>query len=259
MSRSPTELKAEPAAKAALLSFLRDSERLSRGCIITTELILDKHSVRADVVTVDRDNLHCFEIKTQRDTLARLDKQVDTYAAHADFVTVVAASKHINAVLSRVPPFVGVFEMLSIATPNEIRVVREPQRSPLCNADAMLSLLPATDLRSRLAVKGKLRADLMAAATAIPSATKKAAVLEFLRDRYLPTSLSLMRAARRRKILPKDLLLLRRWTREPSIPTVARMKTSAPGTDSCADTLMYEHIKESFGPVPEHIRLLLVG
>lgn len=246
---------AEPAAKASLLNFLRENNRLTREHAVTTELILDKHSVRADVVLCSSDGLHCFEIKTQRDTLARLDNQVATYATHSDSVTVVAATKHINAVLSRVPDYVGVFELLSFSG---IRVVREASASPVQDPDAMLSILPVGEIVIRLGIKGRLRADVLKAAQLLEPEQKKTAVLSFFRERYSSTTMALLKAVRRRSILPKDLVHLQRWLKVQQ--PAAELDEQPPVVSSgCADVHMYRQVGRSFSPVPDDVRRLLLS
>lgn len=243
---------AEPAAKASLLNFLRENGRLTRHDAVTTELILDKHSVRADLALCTDNGLHCFEIKTQRDTLSRLDNQVATYAAHSDSVTVVAATKHISAILSRVPNYIGVIEMLSFSG---MRVVREASASPEQNADAMLSILPVSEIVSRLGVKARLREDALSSARLLEDGQKKAAVLSFFRDRYSPTTLALLRASRRREIQPKDLIHLKRWLKVQGTSDAVSPKPIAEAV--CPDAHMYRQVGKSFGPVPEDVRRLL--
>ena len=256
-----TDDRAEPKAKANLLNFLRAHGRLSRLSVVTAELILDKQAVRADMVLCDHADLHCFEIKTGKDTLTRLDRQLEIYASHADFVTVVAATKHVNTVMSRVPAFVGIYEMVTFSTAIEIKVVREAQRSPLADVNSMLSLLPVTELRARLALSGgSKRKEAITQATALPDAQKKDAVISFFRDRYGPNFLALLRATKRRKIQPKDLTLLRRWHRGKLTGEAydAAVITSS-ARNGCQDQAIYNHVGRSFGPVPEEVRAMLAG
>ncbi|RYY22855.1 MAG: hypothetical protein EOP62_21935 [Sphingomonadales bacterium] len=252
--------RAEPIAKAGLLEFLRSRGSLTRLSVVTTELILNKQAVRADVILCDQYDLHCFEIKTAKDTLVRLDRQLETYATHADFITVVAATKHINAVISRVPEYIGIYEMVNFSTLNAVRVVREPQRSPFADVDAMLSLLPVTELQDRLLVSRRLRRrEAVAEAITRPAARKKEAVISFIRERYKTNSMMLLRATRRRKIEPRDLVLLRRWRRGSGTQSACDVTVHCPVWHDCNDQATYNHVGRSFGPVPEEVRTLLAG
>ncbi|SEJ74438.1 hypothetical protein SAMN05518849_112138 [Sphingobium sp. AP50] len=259
MTRRVGDDRAEPKAKAALLDFLRSTGELSSQSSLTAELILDNYKVRADVAVCDRNDLHCYEIKTDRDTLVRLDGQLEVYARHADFVTVVAATRHINAIMSRVEPHVGIFEMVGFDCANPLRVVRKATRSPTFDANALLSLVPVKDLQSRLAIHGRLRrCEVVAEAAELTVEKKKQAVLAFFAERYGPNSRALWRAARRRKIRPSDLSFLRRWGQEAdAIKDGNVVQVSPPASRGWSDAAVYSHVGKSFGPMPDELRALL--
>lgn len=65
--------------------------------------------VRADMVAYyPRGGAHAYEIKTGRDSLARLPRQVETYQRAYPKVTVVTAPDHVSEVAKVVPPQVGI-------------------------------------------------------------------------------------------------------------------------------------------------------
>ncbi len=263
MKNKAREDRAEPRAKAALLNFLRTRKSLSKKSAVSTELIIDKHAVRADVVLCDANSLRCYEIKTEKDTLSRLPKQLDSYLRHTDYVTVVAATKHINAVLSRVPPYVGIYELTSFSGSVEVRVVREAAGSPLTDATAMLSLLPASHLRDtfKLGAGIRRRADILVQAATESDATKRAAVLEFIRFRYQPNTIALLDAAHRRPIRPADLTMLRRWARGrgEAAPPEAILTSTVDDGETRRDGEIYRFVGRSFGPVPDEVRAMLTN
>lgn len=257
MANEAEDDRSEPKAKAALLHFLRSTGRTSNQTSVTAELILGSYSVRADLAVCDGQDLHCYEIKTARDTLTRLDRQIAVYNSHSDFVTVVAASRHINAVLSRVPANVGVYEIVGFDSPGAIRVVREAERSPIFDADAMLSLMPVKDMKLRLQIAGKLRRpDVLAEASRMPTDWKKQAALAFFRERYGPNSKILWRATRKRMIRPGDLEILRRWRRKEVGAKCDVFPVDAV-IQSNSDVDVYRHVGRSFGPVPDELKALL--
>lgn len=261
VSKTRADDRPEAKAKAALLDFLRSRGLLTAKAAATAELILDKYSVRADIVMCDPTDFHCFEIKTDRDTLVRLDRQLEVYDRHADFVTIVAATKHINTIISRVSPHVGIYELVGFDCPNPIRVVREPERSPSREVDAMLSLLPVTELQARFALSGRLnREEAVAQAIELPETVKKQAVLAFLAERYGPNSRALLRAARRRRIQTADLAILRRWNQgERATETENVYQICGAMRLRCHDAEVYSHVGRSFGPVPAELRAMLAG
>ena len=248
----------EPKAKAALINFLRRSGSLERTCALSAELIIDKQAARADLALVTGKSLHCFEIKTARDTLIRLDKQIEIYSAHADMVTVVAATRHVNAALSRLPKHVGIFELVSFSGSDDVRVVRQAKTSASHDPVAMLSLLPATEIQKRLLPNSnqRRRVDMVREASVLPADIIKAAVIDFMCERYRPTTSALLQATRRRAIKPDDLIHLRRWRAEGNADAAQGSSVREP-VISNLDQETYRHVGQSFGPVPTEIRELL--
>jgi hypothetical protein len=78
----------------------------SRALIIE-ELGLRHGSSRLDLAVVNG-SLNGYEIKSDRDTLRRLPKQILTYDAVLDRITLVVTERHLEHVLHRVPQFWGI-------------------------------------------------------------------------------------------------------------------------------------------------------
>lgn len=73
------------------------------------ELRLHGGEVRADLVHVE--DMHCFEIKSEADSLARLITQGSRYALVFDQVTLVLAEKHVTKALEMLPTWWGVMTL----------------------------------------------------------------------------------------------------------------------------------------------------
>lgn len=63
---------------------------------------------RADVVVVNS-HLHCFEIKSDADSLARLPRQVRLYGKVMNYLSMVVTSKHVADVTKGVPSYWGIY------------------------------------------------------------------------------------------------------------------------------------------------------
>jgi hypothetical protein len=95
------------------------------------EFWVPQSNERADVVVIDK-TMDAFEIKTERDTLKRLPRQVDAYTRVFDRCHAVVAHRHVDKALEILPPWWGVqvigerlsFVALREAEPNG-RVDRE--------------------------------------------------------------------------------------------------------------------------------------
>ncbi len=97
----------DPDIRAALLTRLRTG---STPWFIREEHVLgygERHSTTADVIAIDDECMHGFEIKSDVDSLARLyppgGNQVADYSSVCDFVTIVVGQKHTTRAIQAVP------------------------------------------------------------------------------------------------------------------------------------------------------------
>ena len=74
---------------------------------IIEELGINHGSVRADLAAVNG-IMHCYEIKSDRDTLLRLPAQIKAYNAVFDRVTVVVGLSHIYEAMELIPDWWGI-------------------------------------------------------------------------------------------------------------------------------------------------------
>ncbi|MHB1843986.1 MAG: sce7726 family protein [Deltaproteobacteria bacterium] len=75
--------------------------------LVLNELGLWYGTARVDVAVING-RIHGFEIKSDADTLERLDGQAAVYSAVLDRVTLVVGEKHLSAAQSRIPDWWGI-------------------------------------------------------------------------------------------------------------------------------------------------------
>jgi hypothetical protein len=75
--------------------------------LVQQELVVCDGNCRADMALLTPEELHGYEIKSDRDSLNCLDRQVESYGRFFDRVTVVAG-RHWGDVSERVPKWCGV-------------------------------------------------------------------------------------------------------------------------------------------------------
>lgn len=75
--------------------------------LIVNELGLKHGKCRADIAVINT-HLIGYEIKSDEDSLRRLDKQIETYNNVFDRATVIVGTKHAKAVSLRVPDWWGI-------------------------------------------------------------------------------------------------------------------------------------------------------
>lgn len=97
---------------------------------ILEELGLRHGYCRVDLVVVNG-SLHGFEIKSDRDTFRRLNRQVETYNKTLDFVTLVTGQRHADRATGAVPDWWGI-QIAEVGHRDGIKLfeVRKPSRNP---------------------------------------------------------------------------------------------------------------------------------
>ena len=93
--------------RSAVRTALRDEHTACSDTRIVEEMGIWSGSVRIDVAVINGE-LAGYELKSARDTLARLPQQAELYGAVFDRVTVVTASNHLEGCLARLPEWWGV-------------------------------------------------------------------------------------------------------------------------------------------------------
>lgn len=241
----------EAQVKAALVNFLRARSTAARANTIISELTLEGYRKRADMVLSGRIT-HCFEIKTRRDTLNRLDEQVEVYLSIFDLVSVVVATKHMNATISRVPKEVGIYEIVEIGALPEIRCYRRGTRHTKLVKDSIVKSIPVSFLLGLPLSMGrfKKRSELAEAARNISINTARRYLRAFLAARYGDASSTLFAQASDTPITQHDIKSLSLWKRGQDGSSVCAVNSP----DAAAVTGEFaEYLGRCFGPVPSDI------
>lgn len=101
------------------------------GDIIRGEFGLCLGQTRVDVAVVNC-YLHGYEIKSERDNLARLPAQIDLYDRVLDYSTIVCSGRHLERILDLVPGSWGIIQATGRPGQVTLTSVRDPviNRSP---------------------------------------------------------------------------------------------------------------------------------
>lgn len=100
--------------------------------IVVEELGLRGGTVRADLAVVNG-YFKGFEIKSDSDTLKRLERQSDIYSKVFDTMTLVVGERHLTEAKGIIPKWWGIDVAISGAPDNTVRL--EPMRSESLNSD----------------------------------------------------------------------------------------------------------------------------
>jgi hypothetical protein len=109
--------------------------------VIFDEIPLNYGSARVDLMVIGK-YLHGFEIKSDRDTLARLPEQIRVYNTVFDLVTLVVENSHLDEALPMVPGWWGI-KLAELNREGKITLldVRLPKQNPYQDKLAILKLL----------------------------------------------------------------------------------------------------------------------
>jgi hypothetical protein len=117
------------------------------------ELWVPRSNERADLAVIGTSMLG-FEIKTDRDTLKRLPRQVEAYNRIFDCCTVVLAERHLDAALAIVPDWWGVAVILNDQVPPHFDLVRKARPNCAVDPETLVRLLWREEVRSILSALG---------------------------------------------------------------------------------------------------------
>ncbi|KGS05894.1 sce7726 family protein [Burkholderia pseudomallei] len=192
----------EAAIKAIVIDHLFEKGML-RDAVLINEMVVANWSRRADLA-VANGRLTAFEIKSDLDTLSRLDGQVETYLQRFDKVVIVTTEKFFREVLLRTPERVGVWVLTQAETQHgyRVRTARPGRATDVKRTEALCGFLLQTELSSFLRSQGfaieadRSRTTLTNLAGHVPTSRLRGFVLEAIKKRYQDT-FSAFIAARR--------------------------------------------------------------
>lgn len=256
----------EADIKALVLNRLKKSGHLSGETCIINEFAMGQVSGRLDIALISKGKILAFEIKSEADSLRRLENQLSTYQKHFDKVTIVADTKHIEKILAAVPLEVAVWEVYD----NQIRIKRRGRFSPVNSKTALLHLLKVSELKKSCAkltnsTQVASRKAFISALVNVPMHSLRAAVLSHLRSRFLHTTNKFLSVVGKRDILPKDIALLSpyRDQRHKQAEKVERRQIMLKNLSQpeCDDPHLLELARSTkqnlFGNVPEKTKILI--
>jgi hypothetical protein len=177
------------------------------ACDAVDEFWVPRSYERADLAVIGR-SMDGFEIKTERDTLRRLPRQVEAYGRLFDRCSVVVAEKHCDSAAGMLPEWWGI---TSIHVNGGVRFieVRKPRRNSGVDPEILVRLLWKEEVIVALVKLG-----------AAPD--ERASRGALWRDLLEAASLSQLRAAVRRALLSRDPSRARIVTRRFTVASAPR-------------------------------------
>ena len=206
----------EPEIKSIVLGYLKQKKQLSKNSIIINEFTLDKYTRRVDLATLHNKRLFAFEIKSEADSLSRLEGQIKKYLEYFDKVTVVCAPKHTKKAIELVPPNVAVWEIVD----KRIIVKQRGKIVPVREHNSFINLMRASELvklsrQQNISINSTHRAVLEKKLQNTAVHVLKKFALDSICQRYKTTSQAFWQATESNKAInAKHLGLLSPFLRE---------------------------------------------
>jgi hypothetical protein len=116
------------------------AEHAGKNTVLIEELGLCRGLVRADIAVVNG-SLHGYEIKSDLDSLHRLQSQSNIYCKVLDYATLVVGSRLLEDALLLVPDWWGVLQAVPAECGLEFHTIRHAKQNPSRDPRALVELL----------------------------------------------------------------------------------------------------------------------
>lgn len=204
----------EADLKSLTLNELIARRAINEQSLIMSELTLDNFSRRVDLAFSYGNRLTAIEIKSEADSLYRLEGQIDVYQRYFDKVIVVADSKFIPVISNNLTKDVGIWEVKD----GKIRILRKGILRKDISSQNLIKLLDVTDL-ARLASQTKIkceknRASLEEALLLVSKNSIRNAVIDSLERKFRYATNKFKEKTLNKPIENDDVLILSRFLQQ---------------------------------------------
>jgi len=141
----------DPEIRNILHSYLSIQNKFIKDTIIVDELNIKNGLARIDVAVING-LIHGYEIKSEADTLNRLENQIPYYNSSLEKISIVVNPKHIDKVIQKIPSWWGIIE---VSGDNKISEIRKAEDNNIIDITDTLLLLWKNEL-IKLFIKHKI-------------------------------------------------------------------------------------------------------
>ncbi|OCH53649.1 sce7726 family protein [Vibrio sp. ZF57] len=202
-------MRLEIDIKSFTLNYLLDKQMVSSEDLVINEFTYGSFSRRIDLAFIKNNEIYGIEIKSEFDSLNRLDGQVKEYLKVFDKVIVVVATKHLEHALTHLPESVALWEF------NEkgLKVVRRGKKVKIREKSTFIDIMRVTDLIKvsngfGLNYETKNRHELSKVVSNLPITKLREAAFKALFRRYSGAVTLFFNNVQHRKVENSDLTTL---------------------------------------------------
>jgi len=142
----------EADIKSLTITELSKRGFLDSSSLLMNELTVGNFDRRVDLAFTNKDRLIAIEIKSEADSLQRLEGQIETYAQYFDKVIVVVAPKFVSKLKCSTPSWLGIWEISN----DGLRVHRKGRYRNKVSKSNLIDFLDVVDLK-KLSNKFKIK------------------------------------------------------------------------------------------------------
>lgn len=135
--------------KIKLIKHLINRWELNSNDTIINELHVGDYSRRVDLLVIKSGVTYAFEIKSEADSLSRLNGQIEKYSQFFDKVIVLCASKHLNKCLNLASKKTEIWE----SEKDKIKIVKKGKKVEVKEKNKLLDLMHSSDMKKLLKSK----------------------------------------------------------------------------------------------------------
>lgn len=146
------ERLSDAVIRSGLISRMEQDYADDLDTLIIQEMGICQGDVRIDVAVING-FLHGFEIKSDRDSLIRLPRQIEFYSKCLERATIVTSPRHMKAVLDIAPRWWGVIEV-SMENSLCFKQVRHSRCNPAIDLFSVVRLLWRNEVLDLLKERG---------------------------------------------------------------------------------------------------------
>ncbi|MEZ9073151.1 sce7726 family protein [Vibrio splendidus] len=203
--------------KSLVLNYLIEKKVVGSAELVINEFTYGNFSRRVDLAFIKNNEIYGIEIKSEFDSLARLDGQVQEYLKVFDKVIVVVATKHLESAVKIIPDTVALWQVTS----SGLKVVRRGKKVKIKDKSTFIDLMRVTDLVKLSRVSGlnyklKNRQELAGEVVDLPTSKLREAAFNALSSRYSAGVNLFFNSVKNRKVENQDLTILSQRNKELS-------------------------------------------
>ncbi|MFG1483485.1 sce7726 family protein [Halobacteriovorax sp. HFRX-2_2] len=197
--------------KALVLNHLSQKTIINEDSLIMSELTIGNYSRRVDLAVLTNNKLIAFEIKSEADSLYRLNGQVETYLKYFDKVIVISDTKFFPKITNELPKNVGLWEIKN----NEVKVRNRGRYNTKIENESLIDFIDVAELKklsSKLnIVADKKRSSLEKALQKTPNKLLRMTAIETLERKFKKNSQIFKNKTKNKLASINDLNLLSRF------------------------------------------------